>query len=1010
MRSFMLRLLSAILSLSLLSGGAAQAEKMSLTVHDSLIEKLESVLNPPLKDSMLEQTQLYLRLADLYAERARLLGLEKDGQGALLNKTKIDLDRTKSLGIYSRLLHKKSAFTVEKWGHIHLQIAHLNLIQNQEAKAISTYFRILNHKQNFDGQTIFTANVQLGDLSFYKGDYKKAKIYFTNSLKESQGLLLGSNQVSLAQTSSARRAYAAYRAAWCDFNLGQAQMAKQSLIQLLKNISTTSTKNQSFHEDVSRDLATFMATLDVSESEIELLENLSPQPAKQKNLIYLANELERTGKKKSALLVWKKVENKNPQIEDRIAGQLRVTRIEYDLGRKDKLILELDKTIHLLQEPKSKELPESSENQKKLKSLLAEWAKAETQHPSLELIKANQLFTKAFPDYEISFWIGQTSLKRKNYLEAIQAFKDAATLLSSVPTSVPKNPRLSRLFEDALLGNIEASEKLNSTDLKLEAYTFYLELNPNGEKLYSVKYQMAHGYYEANNFQKSLTLFKEISLDKQAPYSLRDTSAELSIDSAVLLKDEVQIEKDALLFSQVFTKKSDYYLTLWRKSILNQSAKLLNDASTSSSSLEKLSDKLNALDLHSWPTADLKKTLQHQTSLGLKLNRLDLILNSSQKLLKVPQLSLSEINSAFTQIAWVYEMKMDFPMAIFYSRKITPTTKNRADHFYKLALLSELAGVDPTPDYLQFIASSKDPSKKQLAIYKIVLISKNPKSVFLKYQNILRSNFIVYAAAGTFVFEKTKDDLFAKKLLNSTKVKNTFEGQLLTHYLEFQKMLQKQSHLRQIPISGSSGSALKRNILAKVSGLSKVETQIQKLNPRKDFILQLFGLVYLAQENSKLATDILSLPIPKQLKPSQKKEYLEQVQQQVHPFQLKSISITEKTHTLYQEAIAKNLFKDLFDLSQEEGKPGSLLAKNLVLHLQTSALAIGLKQDPFISFSLERQKIVNEANASKKFLLKDPFNINELEKFRNLQKALGDGPLVAYLDSRLAFPTPQGAK
>ncbi len=1002
----MLRLLFAVLGLSSLTGGLALAEKMSLTAHDSLIEKLESVLNPPLKDSMLEQSQLYLRLADLYAERARLLGLQKEGQGALLNKTKIDLDRTKSLGIYSRLLHNRTSFTVEKWGHIHLQIAHLYLIQNQEAKAISTYFRILNHKQNFDVQTISTANVQLGDLSFYKGDYKKAKIYFTNSLKESQGLLLSSNQVSLAQTTSARRTYATYRAAWCDFNLGQAQMAKQSLIQLLKNISTTSTKSLSFHEDVSRDLATFMATTDVIESEIELLENLSPQPAKQKNLIYLANELERIGKKKSALLVWKKVEKKNPLIEDRIAGQLRVTRIEYDLGRKDKLILELDKTIHLLQEPKSKELPESSENQKKLKSLLAEWAKAETQNPSLELIKANQLYVKAFPDYDISFWIGQTSLKRKNYLEAIQAFKDSATLLSSVP----KNPRLSRLFEDALLGNIEASEKLKSHDLKLEAYSFYLELNPHGEKLHSVKYQMAHEYYDSNQLQKSLILFKEISLDKKAPYSLRDTSAELSIDSAVLLKDEVQIEKDALLFSQVFTKKSDYYLTIWRKSILNQSAKLLNDTSTSSSTLESLSLKLNALDLHSWPTADLKKTLQHQISLGVKLNDLDLILSSAQKLVKVPQLSLEEINSAFTQIAWVYELKMDFPMAIFYSRKMTPTTRNKADHFYKLALLSELAGVDPTKDYLQFIGSSKDLSKKQFAIYKIILISKDPKKVFSKYRNILRTNFSIYAAAGTFVFEKTKDDLFARNLLNFSKVKHTFEGQLLTHHLELQKMLQRQAHLRKIPISGSSGSTLKRNILAKVSGLSKMETQIQKLNPSKDFILQLFGLVYLAQENSKLATDILSLPFPKQLKPSQKKEFLAQVQQQVHPYQLKSISITEKTQNLFQDAISKNLFKDLFDLSQEEGKPGSLLAKNLVLHLQTSALAIGLKQDPFISFSLERQKIVNEANVSKKFLLKDPFNINELEKFRNLQKALGDGPLVAYLDSRLAITTPQGAK
>src|SRR5687768_7977087 len=89
---FSILILTAALSL--------RAEKMDLSTHDLLVEKLERVVGT-LETDDASRLPVTLRLADLYAERARLRSMSEvaqTGQEADLSKQ----DRKRSLELYKQ--------------------------------------------------------------------------------------------------------------------------------------------------------------------------------------------------------------------------------------------------------------------------------------------------------------------------------------------------------------------------------------------------------------------------------------------------------------------------------------------------------------------------------------------------------------------------------------------------------------------------------------------------------------------------------------------------------------------------------------------------------------------------------------------------------------------------------------------------------------------------------------------------------------------------------------------
>lgn len=959
------------------------AEKLSLATHSALIQKLESVISNKDRDTMYKQSQLALRLADLYAERARLLSLENEGKGDIVNKDKIHTDRSQAISIYSKVL---SSLKSEEIGRVLLQTAHLHLMMQNQPAAVKVYSGIIKNSKPHTPETLATAQIQMGDILFYKGEFEKSYQLFRSSLAIKQ---------------NPRKGYALYRSAWCQFNIGKTKIAQTQLIVLLKNKSLfikSKVVDTSFQEEVSRDLATFMARNDITSNDIATLSQLSPDSTRQKNLIYLATELDRTAKKRSALLVWNIIGKQVVDFESQLEGQIQITRIQYDLGNKTNLLVEIDRTLALLRSPACQKSEECVLGQQSLKKIITEWGKAEELKPSTELILGFAKYNSQFDDAEMNYWAAHFALKNKLYPEAFTAFKKAAQLFSKLDRT--SDARLQRLFEGSLMGAIGAAESSESRNLQLSAYQLYLELNPEGLKRDDIKYQIAHLYYEGNDYVKAAELFRNIALDIKSSTALREKSAELCLDSAVLLKNESQIESDSLLFSQTFKSRKSYYLGLWRKSILNQSAKVINSPRSSNQDLEAQWKKLDNLTSSDWPEKDKKTLIKNKLAIGTQLKDLFMVAQGAAQVLQLDNLTQEEQNWAIAQAAWVAEMRMDFPKALSLLKQVTPKKHQLADHHFKLALLMELAHQNPSSEYLNYMSVSTDSQKRQFAAFQLIRNSQNPKSLFLKYGRVLKANATLYASAGVITFERTQDITVALTVLNARISRGTFESEILARSLELKDFDQLTKKLLSKPLAGLSDKMTQKNLLARIKAIKQLEAKSQKAIQTKDSSLQLIYLAQVAHENSKLVQDILALPTPKQLTDAQKAEYQEQIQLQIKPYLTQAIAVKEKVSELWDMAIKKAIFKDLHDLSLDVDKPGSRLARQEIEKLKVSATLSGLKQNPFINFTLERHKVALAASQLQQSISENPFNFSDIEKFKALQKELGHGPMVAYLESR----------
>lgn len=972
-----------ILSLVLLSGHFALAEKLDLATHNSLIAKLESVTGGAnSKDSMFLETNLAYRLADLYSERARLLSTDEEGKGEKIHAKQIAEDRKKAISILNKIVNSLDKSTK---GPALLQMAHLHVLQGENQKALEIYQQVEKSSSVYDSKTNASVEIQLGDYSFFKGDYDQAKKHFEKALSYKE---------------NPRRGYTQWRVAWSNYNQGQTVLAEKQITQLLKKselfVSSSGSNDISFQEDVSHDLALFMAKNDINSQSINTLSSLSPESARKKNLIFLATELDRTAKKVSALQVWKVIGSHDINFEDKLDRQIQVTRIEYDLGHKENLLVEIDRSIALLKQSECDKNAECTVAKQNLRRVVTDWAKAEERAPSKELVSAFSKFTKSFDDYEMTYWAAQSANLRGQYKDAYQFHIQTIQLLSAVKS---KKPVEQKMFEGSLLGSIEVAELSKDSNIRFEAYKRYLDLNPQGAKSSEVKYQLAHWYYEKNDYVNASQEFRVLAVDKKMPLDLREKSGDLSLDSDVILKNENMIEAHSLQLSQALPSKKTEYLAIYRKSVLNQTARILNEKTEASYPSEL--KKLDGLSLADFQHDQMKQILKNKIELSFRLKDIQALSKNANAFLAVSKLAVEEQDMAIRHLAWIAEIKMNFKNAIKLLSKIKPSVKERGDYHLKMATLKELAQENPTTEYESFLAVSYELQKRQFAAHQLVLFSKKPAKTFKMYESVLAGNKELYNSAGVFVFENTNDVAFAKHLLTKASFKNSSQGLLVQHYLAFQEFIKLRKDVTQTKLTSKSDAILKKLLVKRNQQIKSIEALANKAIRNKDTSLQLIYLTSTAEQNNRLAQDILALPLPRGLKANEKAQYQAQVQTMVQPYLAAAEAIDKKINEIWKEASEQNTFANLYECLVVQTKPGCHLAATEMKLLKASARQTGLASSPFEKVSETRQKTLLQVESLQQKIQSNPFNLNDLAKMKALQTSLGGGPMVAYLDSRL---------
>src|SRR3990167_5037838 len=101
----MTRLFVPILFIVLFSLSVARAEKMDLSTHNIVIEKLENILSET-EAQDIKRIDLTRRLADLYSERARIENMQESEQN--LAEIQSKKDRERALYLYRDLLTRVS--------------------------------------------------------------------------------------------------------------------------------------------------------------------------------------------------------------------------------------------------------------------------------------------------------------------------------------------------------------------------------------------------------------------------------------------------------------------------------------------------------------------------------------------------------------------------------------------------------------------------------------------------------------------------------------------------------------------------------------------------------------------------------------------------------------------------------------------------------------------------------------------------------------------------------------
>ena len=959
------------------------ATALDLATHDSLIQKLESAVGTDTSDAMLLQTNMAYRLAGLYAERARLLSMEQEGRGEQINAQKITVDRKKSISILQKIL--KSLDNKTK-GPAQLQIAHLQSLQGNSKGALAIYKQIEKDPKKYDGKTIALVEIQLGDQAFAQGEMPSAKNHFAKAAQYKE---------------NPRQGYTQFRIAWVNYSQGQFILAEKQMIQLLsdsKNFTSAAGDiDTSFQEEASHDLALFMAKNKITDQSLQGLIKLGPESARKKNLMFLATELDRTAQKVAALKVWKLIGGSEITFNDQLDRQIQVTRIEYDLGHKKGIIEELQRSLALLKsEPcaKNEECVIATQN---LRRVLTDWAKAEERDPSAELITSFQLFVMSIDDAEMAYWGATAAYNHKQFATAFKFYERTVSLLQN---NNKKTAAQMKMFEGALLGAIEVAELSKNPELRLQAYQKYLTVNPQGAKSNEVRYQVAHWYYEQNNYSKASEDFLAIAKDAKMPTDLREKAGDLSLDSEVVMKNELSIETRALLLAQTLPAKKSEYLTVYRKSVINQSANILNQSQTALYS--EHFKKLDSMNLALFSPMEAKQIVKNKIELAYRQQEIETLGKNAKLLLAFKSLTTEEKSLALHHLSWIAELKMNFKEALSLLVQMKPAPKLMADYYLKMATLKELSNENPTQSYENYIAVAKDTDKKAFAAHQIVLFARAPMAAFKKYESILKRNQSLYASAGIFVFEKSNSVELSKSLMAKKSFRNSFYGQLLSHDSAMKDLIKFQREISKTEIKSRSDRELKRAILARQAAIKKLEVLANKAITGKDTSMQLIYLTSVSEQNSRLANELLALPPPRGMKKAEKVEYKQQVQALVTPYQLQASNIKQKTTELWKQAITQNSFQLLGETAFTKNKPGHRLASEEVAYLRASARRTGLAVDPFEKFSEQQQKTLSEADSLKMKLQVDPFNLNDLAKLKILQTSLGRGPMVAYLDYRMA--------
>lgn len=978
-----------VFAFTILTSGVAQATKYDTETHTLMIDKLETALRSADEDETIDLKPVRSRLADLYADRARLRAMDEVEKGCSSCKGAAG-DRKRALQLYTQVLKDSDR---SRRAPVMLQMGHVNELNGNAKAAESLYSVVIREgEKSHERQYVAQAYAARGELRFARADFKNAQ----NDLETSYRL-----------SAQEKRGYLLYRIAWAQLNRGEQKNAVQSLVKLLQSpdlLTRPSTNGPvfdvSFQEDAARDLATFIARGPVTTKDIRMVESLAPERAKKDIVKHLASECERLGQPKAALVTWGVFLEHESGSLDRLEAIVRMTQIRLDLGQKKDALAGVQQAVAEWKDRGCRDEQICKNLQVRLRKVVTDWNKMEKKKPSSGLFDAYIAYISLFDsDIEMTYWAAEIARKHKKYKDAVSLYHK-----SSVLSSREKSPskEIKKIFEASLVGEIEMAELAKDINLRESAYEHYLAMNPNGDIAHKVRYQRSHIAYERNDSRLASKRFNEFAASdacrtfvkgknagKSESAELCIKAADLDLDSLVLLKNDEAVEKRALEYAPHYPQRRTEYYKIARTSALKQSEKMQPN-----SALKKLA----GINFTGASQDERVQILKTRISLAVKAQDLKATRQAAGELLAVKKLSSEDKEYALGQMAWAAEMSLDFNEAYNVSKKMTLSTLQADERAMRLAVLAELAGKNPSKHENEFLKLSRNAEKRAFLRAKIIRRAKNPKRELAKHDDELKRFPAIYADLALEIYAKTNDETFARKALKVRGVAKQTSGQAISRILfvkDFEKLDKK---IAKHKIRSSSDYLMQKTLGERISLLGQVEQHANDAIASGDWATQIITLNVASRESKRLHSDIIALPVPKKLKGKERETYLKLVQEQAKPYLDKHAQIEKKAKEFWDSSQPLKQICADYEGARTELRP--LLAVELK-KVRTVAPwnARRIIDNTLKSNNTPSAKAVASARERVK---EDPFSVSRLKKLKDLEEGRGQETMAVYLGTRIA--------
>lgn len=990
-----------------LAGSQAFPQSLDAKTRDVLIEKFTQVyVNLAPGDT--SKVSVTLRLADLLAERARLDAMSELANGCVTCVAGRE-DRLRALSYYREVLNVVPEGSL---GKVLTQMGHLQQMLGNEEEAVATYERIL--KNPTSPEVLSEAHLALAELFFKRRDYARARPHF-------------SQVMSVPQAGS--KGLAAYRIAWCDFNDGKIESATHGLIAILQSKDLLSRGasggvtqvDRQFHEEVSRDLATFMARRHLSLKDAESLFELSPESTRLSNIIYLANEAERLGQAAAAIEFWRFSQARQAQPQARVEGHIRLAQLQMEQKLREAAVRDFEMALALWPQLSGCSSGECGELKARLRKFVVDWNRLEKKAPTGELLAAYKAYLKVFPaEAHMSIWAGQVSRDLKNYPASLDYYLFGARLTQAELANTPTDKDTRARLDAALLGAIEAAELAKEPKLLHQAYDSYLSMSPSRAKVLEVQYQKARLIYDAGDYAAAAESLRSVAL-MNAPgnMEIKKQAADLSLDALVLLKDDSRLEAWAAEYAGVFPRESKEFQTISRKAVLTQA---VAQASTGSGAGQAAAwTTLTRFDVSAASVEEKTSYYKNKLILSEKMKKFPEAREAVEAMLRLPQLSADDQRYALSRKAWLAELVLDFETALSASEKIKDGDLSEEQRWLKLAMYAELASKDPKPFYNEFLKDSKDEEKNAAIAAQLVrdssepmteidrnlkLLLKRPELLGELYLEIFGKALMSESASVKAKDKKSSVPLFSaevsKKALSLSAVRGTAAGKIIARKIAIDDYQRAKAKIESHQLETQTQRKLAATLKQRVAMLDELEKLAAKAIESADWTNQLLTLDLLAKQSDRFYQEVLALPVPDGLNAEDEQQYLMLLSQQAAPHQLRAKDVGQKvtefwvnekslsqlgeslkTESSVRRALFLNEIKILAEIASEQQR-ASLLALSAIPEREVSVPALAIIE------------------SARQAVRENPLSLEPLKNLLSLEKQMGRAPMVAYLESRLA--------